>query len=312
MNSISIAKKVFNQQANSLINIADNIDDSFSRAIQILLETQGKIIVCGMGKSGHIGRKIAASLSSTGSSSFFVHPGEAFHGDLGMFEKKDTAILISYSGETDEVVKIIPILKKIGTKIISITGKNNSSLTKHSDVTLLIKVEKESCPHNLAPTASTTATLVMGDAITVALMTLKKFKPEDFAFRHPGGSLGRQLLTTVKDLMHKKVPIVSKELEVENVIHKMTRGKLGLVVVAENNKLVGVITDGDLRRAIENHGAKVFSLKAKDIMTIDPVSISENKKIGDAEDLMRKKHINALIVTSEDLDNNVVGVLQFY
>lgn len=312
MNSISIAKKVFNQQANSLINIADNIDDSFSRAIQILLETQGKIIVCGMGKSGHIGRKIAASLSSTGSSSFFVHPGEAFHGDLGMFEKKDTAILISYSGETDEVVKIIPILKKIGTKIISITGKNNSSLAKHSDVTLLIKVEKESCPHNLAPTASTTATLVMGDAITVALMTLKKFKPEDFAFRHPGGSLGRQLLTTVKDLMHKKVPIVSKELEVENVIHKMTRGKLGLVVVAENNKLVGVITDGDLRRAIENHGAKVFSLKAKDIMTIDPVSISENKKIGDAEDLMRKKHINALIVTSEDLDNNVVGVLQFY
>ena len=309
-NSIKLAQKVFNEQAQALLKISENISEEYTKAISILLDTKGKIIVSGMGKSGHIGRKIAASLSSTGSSSFFVHPGEAYHGDLGMFQKDDTAILISYSGETDELVKIVPVLKKIGLKIISITGKRKSTLAKHSDAVLLVEVEKESCPHNLAPTTSTTATLAMGDAITVTLMTLKKFKPEDFAFRHPGGSLGRQLLTTVKDLMHKKVPLVNKNLEIENVIHKMTKGKLGLVVVVEEENLVGIITDGDLRRAVENHSEKVFKLKAKDIMTINPVSILEDKKIGEAEDLMRAKHINALIVT--DQEKKIVGVLQFY
>ncbi len=309
-NSIKLAQKVFKEQAQALLKISENISEEYTKAISILLETKGKVIVSGMGKSGHIGRKIAASLSSTGSSSFFVHPGEAYHGDLGMFQKDDTAILISYSGETDELVKIVPVLKKIGLKIISITGKRKSTLAKHSDAVLLVEVEKESCPHNLAPTTSTTATLAMGDAITVTLMTLKKFKPEDFAFRHPGGSLGRQLLTTVKDLMHKKVPLVNKNLEIENVIHKMTKGKLGLVVVVEEENLVGIITDGDLRRAVENHSEKVFKLKAKDIMTINPVSIIEDKKIGEAEDLMRAKHINALIVT--DQEKKIVGVLQFY
>ncbi len=309
-NSIKLAQKDFKEQAQALLNISENISEEYTKAISILLETKGKIIVSGMGKSGHIGRKIAASLSSTGSSSFFVHPGEAYHGDLGMFQKDDVAILISYSGETDELVKIVPVLKKIGLKIISITGKRKSTLAKFSDAVLLVEVEKETCPHNLAPTTSTTATLVMGDAITVTLMTLKKFKPEDFAFRHPGGSLGRQLLTTVKDLMHKKVPIVNKELEVENVIHKMTKGKLGLVVVVEDDSLVGIITDGDLRRAVEKHSEKVFKLKAKDIMTINPISISENKKIGEAEDLMRNKHINALIVINEE--KHISGVLQFY
>ncbi len=309
-NSIKLAQKVFKEQAQALLKISENISEEYTKAISILLETKGKVIVSGMGKSGHIGRKIAASLSSTGSSSFFVHPGEAYHGDLGMFQKDDTAILISYSGETDELVKIVPVLKKIGLKIISITGKRKSTLAKHSDAVLLVEVEKESCPHNLAPTTSTTATLAMGDAITITLMTLKKFKPEDFAFRHPGGSLGRQLLTTVKDLMHKKVPLVNKNLEIENVIHKMTKGKLGLVVVVEEENLVGIITDGDLRRAVENHSEKVFKLKAKDIMTINPVSIIEDKKIGEAEDLMRAKHINALIVT--DQEKKIVGVLQFY
>lgn len=309
-NSIKLAQKVFKEQANALLKISENISEEYTKAIEILLETKGKIIVSGMGKSGHIGRKIAASLSSTGSSSFFVHPGEAYHGDLGMFQKNDVAILISYSGETDELVKIVPVLKKIGLKIISITGKRKSTLAKYSDAVLLVEVEKESCPHNLAPTTSTTATLTMGDALTITLMTLKKFKPEDFAFRHPGGSLGRQLLTTVKDLMHKKVPIVNKNLEVENVIHKMTKGKLGLVVVVENESLVGIITDGDLRRSVEKHKEKVFQLKAKDIMTSNPISISEDKKIGEAEDLMRNKHINALIVTDEK--EHVIGVLQFY
>lgn len=309
MKSINLAKKVFNEQAQAMIKIGENISEEFSHAVDILLNTKGKIIVCGMGKSGHIGRKIAASLSSTGSSSFFVHPGEAYHGDLGMFQSSDVAILISYSGETDEIVKIVPVLKKIGLKIISITGKKKSTLSKNSDVVLLVEVDKESCPHNLAPTTSTTATLVMGDALTVALMTIKKFKPEDFAFRHPGGSLGRQLLT-VKDLMHKKFPTINPEAKISDVIHKITKGKLGLVLVMSENKLLGLITDGDLRRALEKHDQNIFTINAENIMTKNPIAISETKKIGEAEELMRNKHINALIVKNEE--DTVIGILQFF
>ncbi len=305
----SIAKKVFNEQAQALIKMSEQIDDDYLNAIEILMNTKGKIIVSGMGKSGHIGRKIAASLSSTGTSSFFVHPGEAYHGDLGMFQKDDTAILISYSGETDEIIKIIPVLKEIGLKIIAITGKKKSTLAKNSDAILSVEVDKESCPHNLAPTTSTTATLVMGDAITVTLMTAKKFKPEDFAFRHPGGSLGRKLLTRVKDLMNKKYPMISRDAKIQDVIHKITKGKLGLVLVIEEGELLGLITDGDLRRALEKHKENIFNLKAKDIMTSNPVVISSDKKIGEAEELMRTQHISALIVKEDKL---VVGVLQFF
>ncbi len=308
-NIIQVAQDVFNEQALALKKISETISEDYLAAIDILLNTKGKTIVCGMGKSGHIGRKIAASLSSTGTSSFFVHPGEAYHGDLGMFQPNDTAILISYSGETDEVVKVIPILKQQKIKIISLTGKKNSTLSKNSDVTLLVEVDKESCPHNLAPTTSTTATLVMGDALVVTLMTLKNFKPEDFAFRHPGGSLGRQLLTKVKDLMHTTFPSVHREMPISQVISHMTKGKLGLVVVTEHDNLVGIITDGDLRRALERYESELFSMNAHQIMTANPCIIDPCKKIGEAESLMREKQINALIVLEE---KKPVGVLQFF
>ncbi len=304
-----IAQKVFRQQAQELIKISEKISEEYTKAIDIILSSNGKVIVSGMGKSGHIGRKIAASLASTGTSSFFVHPGEAYHGDLGMFQKNDVALLISYSGETEEVIKIVPVLQNLGIKIISITGKKKSTLAKNSDAVLLVDVEKESCPHNLAPTTSTTATLVMGDALVVTLMTAKKFKPEDFAFRHPGGSLGRQLLTRVKDLMHKKFPVIVPETPIKEVIHKITKGKLGLVLVMKEENLMGIITDGDLRRGLDKFSNNIFDLKAQDIMTLNPIWISAEKKIGEAEEIMRLKHINALVVKES---NSVVGILQFY
>ncbi len=308
-NSISIAKNVFYEQAKALKNIAETISQDYLKAIEILMNTKGKVIVCGMGKSGHIGKKIAASLSSTGTSSFFVHPGEAYHGDLGMFQSEDTVILISYSGETDEIVKVIPVLKKQNIKIISLTGRKNSTLAKNSDVVLLVEIEKESCPHNLAPTTSTTATLVMGDSLVVSLMTLKNFKPEDFAFRHPGGSLGRQLLTTAKDLMHTEFPRVDKDMKMTQLINHMTQGKLGLVVVIQDEKLQGIITDGDLRRSLEKYEAGLFKMQAKEIMTANPCVITSEKKIGEAEQIMRDKHINALIVVEQE---KPIGVLQFF
>lgn len=303
-----IAKNVFKQQANELIKISEKIYEEYNKAINIILSSNGKIIVSGMGKSGHIGRKIAASLSSTGTSSFFVHPGEAYHGDLGMFQKNDVALLISYSGETDEVIKIIPVLKHLGIKIISITGKPESTLAKNSDSVLLVDIEKESCPYNLAPTTSTTATLVMGDALVVTLMSIKKFKPEDFAFRHPGGSLGRKLLTKVKDLMKTDYPIISPTTQVKEIIHKITKGKLGLVLVIENDSLKGIITDGDLRRALNKHSEEIFKLSAKDIMTTNPICISPDNKISEAEDIMRLKQINALVVKE---NNIVIGILPY-
>lgn len=309
MNTREIAKKVFRQQAEELIKISERISEEYTKAIDIILSSTGKLVVSGMGKSGHIGKKIAASLSSTGTSSFFVHPGEAYHGDLGMFQKNDVALLISYSGETEEVIKIIPVLKRLGVKIISITGKKKSTLGTNSDAVLLVDIEKESCPHNLAPTTSTTATLVMGDALVVTLMTAKKFKPEDFASRHPGGSLGRQLLTRVKDLMHKKYPILIPETPIKEVIHKITKGKLGLVLVMKDDNLIGIITDGDLRRALDKFSGNIFELKAQDLMTLNPICINADKKIGEAEEIMRLKHINALVVKEE---NKVVGILQFY
>lgn len=303
-----IAKNVFKQQANELIKISEKIYEEYNKAINIILSSNGKIIVSGMGKSGHIGRKIAASLSSTGTSSFFVHPGEAYHGDLGMFQKNDVALLISYSGETDEVIKIIPVLKHLGIKIISITGKPESTLAKNSDSVLLVDIEKESCPYNLAPTTSTTATLVMGDALVVTLMSIKKFKPEDFAFRHPGGSLGRKLLTKVKDLMKTDYPIISPTTQVKEIIHKITKGKLGLVLVIENDSIKGIITDGDLRRALNKHSEEIFKLSAKDIMTTNPICIGPDNKISEAEDIMRLKQINALVVKE---NNIVIGILPY-
>lgn len=301
---------VFKDQALALHKIAERLGDEFDRAVEMMFNTRGRVIVSGMGKSGIIGSKIAATLASTGTSSFFVHPGEAYHGDLGMFKGIDTAILISYSGETEEVIRLIPSLRHFGTPIIAIVGRSNSTLAKNADVVLDISVDREVCPNNLAPTTSTTATLVMGDALAVALIEKRDFKPVDFAKYHPGGSLGKRLLTKVSDVMHKDIPWVEESTPLTSVINTMTAGRMGLAVVrakSTDQKAVGIITDGDLRRALIAK-KDIYNLVAKDVLTVAPKSVGLNEMFADAEAKMQSLNITALIVTD---DHGVVsGILK--
>lgn len=311
MNIKNIAKEVFEIESKEILNLSNLLTDDFENAVNAVYKSKGKFIISGMGKSGIIGKKIAATLASTGTPSFFLHPGEAYHGDLGMIEKQDVVLLISNSGETDEVLKLIPFLKSQGNIIISMSGNPSSTLAKNSKYHLNIAVEKEACPLQLAPTSSTTATLVMGDTIAVALMKLRDFKDKDFAQFHPGGSLGRKLLTTVESVMKKdNLPICKESDSIKEVIHTVTDGKCGLVIVMENNKINGIITDGDVRRAMEYNEEKFFSLKAKDLMTIDPKTINKNEKLTSASDLMNKLKVNSLLVV--DNLNNLIGIVQMY
>jgi arabinose-5-phosphate isomerase len=260
MNIKNIAKEVFEIESKEILNLQNNLTGDFEKAVKSVFESKGKFIICGMGKSGIIGKKIAATLASTGTPSFFLHPGEAYHGDLGMIEKEDLLLLISNSGETDEVLKVIPFLKSQGNITISMSGNSKSTLALNTDYHLNIAINKEACPLNLAPMSSTTATLVMGDAIAVALMKLKDFKDENFAKFHPGGSLGRRLLTTIESVMKKdNLPICSSDTNIKKIIHNITDGKCGLVVVVDDNKINGIITDGDVRRAMETNEDSFFS-----------------------------------------------------
>ncbi|PMR69374.1 KpsF/GutQ family sugar-phosphate isomerase [Halomonas heilongjiangensis] len=307
MSSIEAGKKVFQIQSDALKMTAARLGATFDAAVEMMLGTQGRIIVSGMGKSGIIGNKIAATLASTGTPSFSVHPAEAYHGDLGMFTPLDVALLISYSGETEEVIRLIPSLRHFGVKIIAIVGNPESSLGRNSDLVLDVSVEREACPNNLAPTTSTTVALAMGDAIAVALIEKRGFKPHDFAVFHPGGSLGRRLLTRVRDVMHVKVPVNNPLDTINDVIITITRGELGLTVVANSGKIVGVITDGDLRRALFNH-KDISSLSAQDVMTRNPLTINDFEMFSDAENIMLKSNVTALLVV--DGDNALVGVLK--
>ena len=283
----------------------------FEHVIHAIHQSSGKLIVSGMGKSGIIGKKIAATLASTGTPSFFLHPGEAYHGDLGMIEHNDIVLLISNSGETDEILKLIPFLKYQKNCTISMSGNEESTLAKNTKYHLNISVEKEACPLLLAPTSSTTATLVMGDAIAVTLMKLRDFKEENFAKFHPGGSLGRRLLTTVGDVMKKQeLPTISSNATIKKVIQNITEGKLGLVVVLEEHKIKGIITDGDIRRAMESQEKEFFSLKAKDLMSTDPKLIDVHEKLITASTIMSKNKINSLLVVNTN--NDFVGVVQMY
>ena len=266
-----LAQEVFEIESKEIANLSKRLTDDFEKAINAILQSSGKLIVSGMGKSGIIGKKIAATLASTGTPSFFLHPGEAYHGDLGMIEENDIVLLISNSGETDEVLKLIPFLKYQKNCTISMSGNDDSTLAKNTNYHLNIAVDKEACPLFLAPTSSTTATLVMGDALAVTLMKLRNFKEENFAKFHPGGSLGRRLLTTVGDVMKKKnLPIISSQATIKEVIQKISEGKLGLVVIIDNNKIMGIITDGDIRRTMESREKDFFNLKAEDLMSIHP------------------------------------------
>ncbi|WP_144667188.1 KpsF/GutQ family sugar-phosphate isomerase [Campylobacter jejuni] len=310
MNTLEMAKEVFEKEAQAILDLAKNLDENFNQAINLMLNTKGRCIVSGMGKSGHIGAKIAATLASTGTPSFFIHPGEALHGDLGMLTPEDVLIAISNSGETEEILKIIPAIKKRKIPLIVMCGKKNSTLVKQGDIFLNIAVEKEACPLQLAPMSSTTATLVMGDALAAALMKVRNFKPDDFALFHPGGSLGRKLLTKVKDLMvSSNLPIVHPDTEFNDLVDVMTSGKLGLCVVLENEKLVGIITDGDLRRALKASDKPRFDFKAKEIMSINPKVVDADAMASEAEGIMLKHKIKEIIVGKEE---KVVGIIQLY
>ncbi|ECR0870483.1 KpsF/GutQ family sugar-phosphate isomerase [Campylobacter jejuni] len=310
MNTLEIAKEVFEKEAQAILDLAANLDENFNQAVNLMLNTKGRCIVSGMGKSGHIGAKIAATLASTGTPSFFIHPGEALHGDLGMLTSEDVLIAISNSGETEEILKIIPAIKKREIPLIVMCGKKNSTLVKQGDIFLNIAVEKEACPLQLAPMSSTTATLVMGDALAAALMKVRNFKPDDFALFHPGGSLGRKLLTKVKDLMvSSNLPIVHPDTEFNDLVDVMTSGKLGLCVVLENEKLVGIITDGDLRRALKASDKPRFDFKAKEIMSINPKVVDADAMASEAEGIMLKHKIKEIIVGKEE---KVVGIIQLY
>jgi arabinose-5-phosphate isomerase len=306
-----IAKRVFDIEIESLKEVADLIGDEFTATVEAILNSKGKLIVAGVGKSGLIGRKIAATLASTGTPSFFLHPGEAFHGDLGMVEPNDLVILISYSGETDEVLKIIPFLKWNKNKIISITGNQNSTIAKNSDHHLNVCVTREACPLELAPTSSTTVTLVMGDALAVALMEARQFQHEDFARFHPGGSLGRKLLVKVKDLMRKdNLPYIDKNASFTEMLLCMSEGKLGLVIVGNADRIEGVVTDGDLRRALVRN-PDTSHLVISEMMTTNPVIIDPEEYISQAEQLMIERKIATILVGSAH-EKTIAGVYQIY
>ena len=306
-----LAQEVFEIEAKEIANLSSRLTADFENAIHAILQSSGKLIVSGMGKSGIIGKKIAATLASTGTPSFFLHPGEAYHGDLGMIEENDIVLLISNSGETDEVLKLIPFLKHQKNCTISMSNNDDSTLAKNTNYHLNIAVDKEACPLFLAPTSSTTATLVMGDALAVTLMKLRDFKEENFAKFHPGGSLGRRLLTTVGDVMKKKnLPIISSQAAIKEVIQRISEGKLGLVVIIDNNKIIGIITDGDIRRTMESREKDFFSLKAEDLMSIHPKLIYDTDKLISASNIMSQHKINSLLVVNES--NDLVGVVQVY
>ena len=310
MNILDKAREVFAIEAESVSNLASLLTEDFENAVNSILKSKGKLIISGMGKSGIVGKKIAATLASTGTPSFFLHPGEAYHGDLGMIEKEDTVLLISNSGETDEILKLIPFLQNQGNITISMTGNSSSTLANNTHYHLNIAVEKEACPLQLAPTSSTTATLVMGDALAVTLMDQRGFQDTDFAKFHPGGSLGRKLLTKVKDIMKQtKLPKVTVESDFEEIIDTITTGRVGLCVVYENQQLVGVITDGDLRRALKSNKKSRFDFTAKEIMTVDPKFTTPETMANEAEQFMIEHKINDLLVME---DKRLVGILQIF
>ncbi len=308
---LSLARKTIHTEALALKHLEQTLGDDFVCAVELILHSRGKLVVTGMGKSGLIGRKIAATLASTGTPSFFLHPGEAFHGDLGMISPEDTVLALSYSGETDEILKIVPFIHTNGNKLISMTGNPESTLARNSDVHLDVAVRHEACILHLAPTTSTTAQIAMGDAMAVALMKMRNFSSNDFARLHPGGSLGRRLLATVGDVMRSdNLPVVGPDCTAKDMIHTISRCGLGLIVVCEGDRIEGIVTDGDIRRAMERSGADFINLRAADILTRNPKRIHPEDKLIEAEKMMTRHKITSLLVT--DRDERLAGVIQIY
>ncbi|MES2276356.1 MAG: KpsF/GutQ family sugar-phosphate isomerase [Bacteroidota bacterium] len=307
-----IAKRVFDTEIESLQHVAAAIsEDDFTGVVNAILNAKGKLIIAGVGKSGIIGQKIAATLTSTGTPSYFLHPGEAFHGDLGMVGKHDPVLLLSYSGETDEVLQIIPFLKWNDNIIISITGNPASTLAKNSKHHLNINILHEACPLKLAPTSSTTAALVMGDAIAVALMEARQFQHEDFARFHPGGNLGRKLLVKIKDMMRSdNLPFIDEQASFTELLLRMSEGRLGLVIVGTAAGIKGIVTDGDLRRALLKN-SNISNIYISEIMTANPVMVDADEYISQAELVMMEKKITTILVGTL-AKRSVIGVYQIY
>ncbi|ADQ15548.1 KpsF/GutQ family sugar-phosphate isomerase [Halanaerobium hydrogeniformans] len=292
------AKNVLEIEAEAVLKIRDNLDGSFKEAMKIIIDCPGRVVFTGVGKAGLVAKKMAATFSSTGTSAFFVHAGEGLHGDLGMIKNGDVVIAVSNSGESDEVISLLPSLRRIGVKLIALTGDNDSTLATYADLILETDVITEACPLNLAPTASTTAAIALGDALAIALSTYYGFTQEDFALYHPGGSLGKKLLTKVKDVVEirKQNPIVKTETSVRQALFKMTKTRMGSTsVVDQAGNLKGIITDGDIRRLLEK-SADFIDRPVKDYMTVDPVTITKDKLAAEALQIMEEKEINDLPV----------------
>lgn len=311
---IEEAKKVIRIEAAALSALADSIDSSFEKAVRMILASKGRVIVTGMGKSGLIGQKIASTMASTGTPAFFLHPAEALHGDLGMIIRGDVVIAISNSGETEEVLRILPIVKRIGAELVSMTGKPSSTLAKAGDVHLNIAIKEEACPLGLAPTASTTATLAMGDALAVALLVEHGFKAEDFALFHPGGALGKKLLLSVNDMMHSgsAIPLVGADMLMRQAIFEITSKGLGCTgVIDADGALAGVVTDGDLRRALEK-GTDFLDHPAGELMTGNPKRILRNELAAKGLQQMEQHSITSLFVFEDENSKNPVGILHLH
>lgn len=298
---IELAQRTFRVESDALAVMADTIGEEFALAVKSILSATGKLIVTGMGKSGLVGRKIAATLSSTGTPSIFLHPAEACHGDLGIISKDDVVLALSFSGETDEVLNIVPFIRQNGNTMIAMTRNAESTLAKNADIHLSVAIKEEACPLNLAPTTSTTVQIAMGDALAVALMKLREFTAADFARFHPHGSLGRRLLMTVGDVMRKNnLPITTTDCPVIEMVHKVSKGGLCLIILMQDDKIEGLVTDGDIRRAMERLQADFFNIRAVDIATRHPKTILASAKLIEAEEQMFKHNIASLLVVDDE------------
>lgn len=305
------AVQCLHDEAEALLELIPQLDENFDKAVQMMYACKGKIIVTGVGKSGNIGAKIAATLSSTGTPAFFINPLDVYHGDLGVMTADDIVLALSNSGQTDELLRFIPMVLHMQVPIIAMSGNEHSLLAKYSTAHIKVWVSKEACPLNLAPTSSTTAALAMGDALAIALMRMRNFKPQDFAQFHPGGELGKRLLTTAADVMRSDdLPIISQDMHLGEAIILVSKGKLGLGVSLCEGKIAGLITDGDIRRAMEKWQAQFFDKTVRDIMTVHPKTVHPHTKIADIQRIMNQYKVHTVLVVDED--NHLLGVVDHY
>ncbi|ERT61333.1 sugar isomerase, KpsF/GutQ family [Prevotella sp. BV3P1] len=305
------ASQCIKDEAQALLELIPQLDKNFEKAVEMMFNCKGKIIVTGVGKSGNVGAKIAATLSSTGTPAFYINPLDIYHGDLGVMTPDDVVLALSNSGQTDELLRFLPMVLHMRVPVVSISGNPQSLLAKYSTAHITCSVKKEACPLNLAPTSSTTAALAMGDALAIALMMVRDFKPNDFAQFHPGGELGKRLLTTASDVMRSdNLPVIPKEMHLGEAIIHVSKGKLGLGVSLESERVVGLITDGDIRRAMEKWQAQFFNKTVSDIMTTSPKTVSPNTKITEIQTIMHKYKIHTVLVV--DGDDHLLGIVDHY